>query len=67
MEKIIAYVNTETLAVSDSTLWLVLYFTSSPLISLLSLKIGVRMKRFQPKKSTACAYRLQTTVCGLDC
>ena len=40
MEKdIIAYVNPESLPVSDSTLWLVLYFTSSPLISLLSRKI----------------------------
>lgn len=48
-EEIIAYANAETLPVSDSTLWLELYFTSSPLISLLSLKICVRMKRFQPK------------------
>lgn len=68
MEKeIMAYGNAETLPVSDSTLWLVLYSTSSPLISFLSLKIRVRMKRFQPRKSTACADRLQTTVRGLDC
>jgi len=50
MEKeITAYVNAEALPVSDSTLWLALYFTSSPPISLLARKIHVRMKRFQPK------------------
>lgn len=42
-------------------------FTSSPQIALLSLKIWVRMIRFQPKKSTACEYRVQTTVCRLNC
>lgn len=68
MEKeIIGYVNAETPVMSDPTSWLVLAFTSSPLIALLSLKIWARMIRFQPKKSTACAYWVQTTVCRSDC
>lgn len=67
MEETVAYVTAETLPASDSTLWLVLCFTSSPLISLLSFKIRVRMKRFQPKKSTACAYQLQTAVSRPHC
>lgn len=66
-EEITACVNAETPLMSDPTSWPGLAFTSSPLITLLSLKIWVRMIRFQPKKSTACAYCVQTTVHRLNC
>lgn len=66
-EEIIAYVSAETPLMSDPASWLVLAFTGSPLITLLSLKIWVRMIRFQTKKSTACEYWVQTTVCRLNC
>lgn len=38
-EEIIAYVSAETPLMSDPASWLVLAFTGSPLITLLSLKI----------------------------
>lgn len=41
-EAILACVNAETLVVSGSMLQAVLYFTSRPLISLLSLKIWIK-------------------------
>lgn len=63
-EEIIAYVNDETPLMSDPSSWSALAFISSPLIALLSLKIWVRMVRFQPKKRTACASECRPQCAG---